>query len=150
VTHVHHSAIHARDVDVSLRFYRDGLGLQVLMDHEFDGDWRTLFEAPANRLRSVFLGDPAAPDAGIVELVVFDGGTDDSESRSAGPPPIGFFLLSFFVDVDDTLDRLGALGFDAPASRIRVPGPEGDVDLATVRDPDGVLVELIGAASMPS
>jgi catechol 2,3-dioxygenase-like lactoylglutathione lyase family enzyme len=149
VTHVHHSAIHARDVDASLRFYRDGLGLQVLMDHEFDGDWRTLFEAPANRLRSVFLGDPAAPDAGIVELVVF-GGTGDPESRPAGPPAAGFFLLSFFVDVDDSLARLSALGFDAPASRIRVSGPEGDVDMCTVRDPDGVLVELIGAASVPS
>jgi catechol 2,3-dioxygenase-like lactoylglutathione lyase family enzyme len=147
VTHVHHSAIHARDVDASLRFYRDGLGLRVLMDHEFDGDWQTLFGAPADRLRSVFLGDPAASDTGIVELVAFD------EARAvepdAGVPEAqraGFFLLSFFVDVDDTLTRLTELGFDGPASRIRVPGPEGDVEMATVRDPDGVLVELVGAA----
>jgi catechol 2,3-dioxygenase-like lactoylglutathione lyase family enzyme len=144
VTHVHHSAIHVQDVDTSLRFYRDGLGLRVLMDHEFDGDWRTLFGAPADRLRSVFLGDPAAPDAGIVELVAFDGVVDADESPSRLPMR-GFFLLSFFVDVDATVARLVRLGFDAPASRIRVPGPGGDVDMATVRDPDGVLVELVGA-----
>jgi catechol 2,3-dioxygenase-like lactoylglutathione lyase family enzyme len=149
VTHVHHSAIHARDVDASLRFYRDGLGLRVLMDHEFDGDWRTLFGAPADRLRSVFLGDPAAPDAGIVELVVFDDARAGSAEAGASLPEArraGFFLLSFFLDVDDTLARLAELGFEGPASRIRVPGPEGDVEMATVRDPDGVLVELVGAA----
>ena len=148
MTHVHHSAIHVQDLDTSLRFYRDGLGLQVLMDHEFDGDWRTLFGATADRLRSVFLGDPNAPDAGIVELVAYedDKGVPGGTSVS-GPPEHGFFLLSFFVDVDATLDRLSGLGFDAPASRIRVPGPGGDVEMATVRDPDGVLVELIDVAS---
>jgi glyoxylase I family protein len=147
VTHVHHSAIHARDVDTSLRFYRDGLGLRVLMDHEFDGDWRTLFGAPADRLRSVFLGDPAAPHAGIVELVTFDrAGAADAHASAPEARRAGFFLLSFFVDVGDTLTRLTELGFDGPASRIRVPGPEGDVEMATVRDPDGVLVELVGAS----
>ena len=141
---VHHRAVYARDVDASLRFYRDGLGLQVLMDHEFDGDWRTLFDAPADRLRSIFLGDPSSPDSGIVELVTFDGAGGDTPSP-AGPPRRGFFLLSFFVDVDATLARLANTGFDVPARRIRVPGPNGDVEMATVRDPDGVLVELIGA-----
>jgi glyoxylase I family protein len=145
VARVHHSAVYSRDVDASLRFYRDGLGLQVLMNHEFDGDWRMLFDAPGNHLRSVFLGDPATPDSGIVELVAFAGaGTDDGDR----PPPAttrpGFFLLSFFVDVDAALARLDALGLAGDVRRIRVPGPGGDVEMATVRDPDGVLVELIG------
>ena len=143
MAHVHHSAVYTRDVDASLRFYRDGLGLQVLMDHEFDGDWRTLFDAPGNRLRSVFLGDPDTPDAGIVELVAFA-----EDVTGAGPSPVppgpGFFLLSFFVDVPDTLARLDTLGLDGGARRIRIPGPGGDVEMATVRDPNGVLVELVG------
>jgi glyoxylase I family protein len=149
VAHVHHSAVYTRDVDASLRFYRDGLGLQVLMDHEFDGDWSTLFDAPGNRLRSVFLGDPDTPDAGIVELVAFaDDVTDDAGARpSPAPPGPGFFLLSFFVDVPDTLARLDTLGLDTGARRIRVPGPGDDVEMATVRDPDGVLVELVGIGS---
>jgi catechol 2,3-dioxygenase-like lactoylglutathione lyase family enzyme len=149
VTHVHHSAVYTRDVDASLRFYRDGLGLQVLMDHEFDGDWRTLFDAPGDRLRSVFLGDPDTPDAGIVELVAFAedvAGYAGNGPRPAPPEP-GFFLLSFFVDVPDTLARLDTLGLDGGVRRIRVPGPGGDVEMATVRDPDGVLVELIGIGS---
>jgi catechol 2,3-dioxygenase-like lactoylglutathione lyase family enzyme len=156
VTNLHHSAIHTADVDRSLRFYRDGIGLEVLMNQEFDGDWRTLFGAPADRLRSVFLGDPAAPDAGIVELVAFAGadagsgvGGDGQESAS-GPPGRGFFLLSFFVDVDAVLARLADLGFDAPARRIRVPGLDGVVEMATVRDPDGVLIELVGVPPGPA
>jgi catechol 2,3-dioxygenase-like lactoylglutathione lyase family enzyme len=146
VSHVHHSAVYVRDVDASLRFYRDGLGLQVLMDHEFDGDWSTLFDAPSDRLRSVFLGDPDSPDAGIVELVVFAGNPtgDDGDAPTPAPLRAGFFLLSFFVDVDATLARLAAVGLDGPARRIRVPGPGGDVEMATLRDPDGVLVELVG------
>jgi catechol 2,3-dioxygenase-like lactoylglutathione lyase family enzyme len=66
---VHHSAIVVRDVEASLRFWRDGIGLDVTMDMLFDGDWSTLFGAPANRLRSIFLGDLARTDAGIVELI---------------------------------------------------------------------------------
>ena len=152
MVHVHHSAVYTRDVDTSLRFYRDGLGLRVLMDHEFDGDWRTLFDAPGNRLRSVFLGDPDTPDAGIVELVAFaeDVAGDAGSGVAPAPPAAGFFLLSFFVDVPDTLARLDTLGLDAGARRIRVRGPGGDVEMATVRDPDGVLVELVGTARMPS
>jgi glyoxylase I family protein len=147
VAHVHHSAVLASDVDASLRFYREGLGLQVLMDHEFDGDWRTLFGAPADRLRSVFLGDPDSPDAGIVELVTF-AGDDGGDAPAPAPPRPGFFLLSFFVDVDATMARLAALGLDEQVRRISVPGPGGDVDMVTVRDPDGVLVELVGTAQI--
>lgn len=149
MAHVHHSAVYARDVDASLRFYRDGLGLQVLMDHEFDGDWRTLFDAPGDRLRSVFLGDPDSPDAGIVELVTFAGHVtgDGGAAPSPAPPRAGFFLLSFFVDVDATLARLAALALDGPVRRIQVPAPGGKVEMVTLRDPDGVLVELVGIDS---
>ena len=149
MAHVHHSAVVTRDVDASLRFYCDGLGLEVLMDHEFDGDWSTLFDAPRNRLRSVFLGDPASPDAGIVELVTFGADGAGGPPHPASPRS-GFFLLSFFVDVEATIARLAALGFGEPARRIRVPGPAGGVDMVTVRDPDGVLVELVGTAQMPA
>jgi catechol 2,3-dioxygenase-like lactoylglutathione lyase family enzyme len=140
---VHHSAICSRDIDASLRFYRDGLGLVVTMDEEFDGDWPTLFGASGSRLRSVFLGDPAVADAGFVELVSFVDGMSQG-SAWAGAPATGFFLLSFYVDVDATLERLAALGLGREPRRIAVPGPGGDVTMATVRDPYGVVIELIG------
>jgi catechol 2,3-dioxygenase-like lactoylglutathione lyase family enzyme len=144
---VHHSALCVADVDVSLRFYRDGIGLDVLMDQEFDGDWPALFGTTATRLRSVFLGDPGMANAGIVELVAFV-----ADPAAVPPPPVvpqaGFFLLSFFTDMEAALARLRDLGLGGEPRRIAVPGPDGPVAMATVRDPDGVLVELIdvGAA----
>ncbi|MEX2254303.1 MAG: VOC family protein [Acidimicrobiia bacterium] len=141
---LHHAAVCTRDLDRARCFYRDGLGLHELMDHEFDGDWPELFGARDPRLRSVFLGDPASADAGVVELVGFPSGVADAPSSPA-EPAVGFFLLSFFVDLDATLARLGELGFTDAARRIAVPGPQGPVRMATIRDPDGVLVELIDA-----
>ncbi len=154
---VHHSAIHVRDMDASLCFYRDGIGLEVLMDHVFEGDWPTLFDAPSSTLRSIFLGDPAHADAGVVELVTFEGAaapvtapdtapvTTAPPSAAAGPLPAGpgFFLLSFYVDVDEVLTRLAGLGF-GPGRRIEQPAPTGSVSMACVYDPDGIRIELVG------
>ena len=148
-TRLHHGAIVAHDVESSLRFYRDGIGLEVLMDHVFDGDWPALFDAPSTRLRSIFLGDHRHPDAGVVELVVFDEGDSPASSApgASGSGP-GFFLLSFYVDVEAVLGRLEALGF-GPARRIEQPAPTGAVTMASLCDPDGVRIELvdIGAPS---
>jgi catechol 2,3-dioxygenase-like lactoylglutathione lyase family enzyme len=142
---IHHAAICTADVARSMKFWRDGLGFAELFDQTFTGDWPELFGAKTDRLRSIFLGDPQAPDTGIVELVVFDG-TDDA---SAPPrrPRHGFFLLSLQREVDETLTTLAALGFADGVRRIRVPAPGGmTVPMAVITAPDGVLVELIGPA----
>ena len=136
---VHHSAVVCSDVELSLRFYRDGLGMDVLMDEVFDGDWPTLFAARSTRLRSIFLGSAGDETAGIVELVVLDA----EPAPDDRPPAYGFFLLSVYVDVEATLARLAAAGVQAEG-RTAIATPRGEVLMATVRDPDGVLVELIG------
>ena len=143
---VHHSAIQVHDIESSLRFYHDGIGLEVLMDHVFEGDWPTLFDTDSTSLRSIFLGDPRHADAGLVELVVFDEKVPSPAPTEAPDAGAGFFLLSFYVDVDATLARLGSLGF-GPARRIEQPAPTGSVTMATVRDPDGVRIELVGVAA---
>ncbi|MEZ5144280.1 MAG: VOC family protein [Acidimicrobiales bacterium] len=136
---VHHSGIVVRDLDTSLRFWRDGIGLAVLMDEHFDGDWPTLFDVSSTRLRAVFLGDPARPDAGVVELVGVDGATPAAAPPPVHPRPAGFLLLSVLTDVDATLTRLDDLGLGGEPRRVSAHG----VAMAVVRDPDGVLVELV-------
>ena len=138
---VHHTAVVWSDVELSLRFYRDGLGMDVLMDEVFEGDWPTLFDARSSRLRSIFLGSADDPSGGIVELVVFD--EDAEPAPSDRPPAYGFFLISLYLDVEQTLTRLEQFGVEAEG-RAELPTPKGPVLMATVRDPDGVLVELIG------
>jgi catechol 2,3-dioxygenase-like lactoylglutathione lyase family enzyme len=130
---IHHAAIVVADIDASLRFWRDGLGFELLMDETFEGDWKTLFGIDATKVRSVMVGDPSRPGSGIVEFVQFVG---------ADVPP-GFELLSLFVgDVDETLAQLGDNAKEL--RRIEVESPDGPVPMVTVRDPDGVLVEIIG------
>jgi catechol 2,3-dioxygenase-like lactoylglutathione lyase family enzyme len=142
---VHHIAIVTADVAESMRFWCDGLGLTELFDHTFTGDWPTLFGASSNTLRSIFLGDPAAPEAGIVELVAFD--DVPAAARPSDAPAFGFFLLSLQRDVDATLAALADLGFDDGVRRISMPAPGGKtVDMAVINAPDGVRVELIGPA----
>jgi catechol 2,3-dioxygenase-like lactoylglutathione lyase family enzyme len=141
---VHHTAICTADVERSMRFWRDGLGLTEMMDITVQGDWRTLFRAKSDELRSIFLGDPATANAGIVELVMFDGAP---EAEPLPPTPRnGFFLLSLERDVESTLATLASLGFDDGVRRITMPTPDGKkLPMAVITAPDGVLVELIGS-----
>ena len=149
---IHHTAIVTADVDASMRFWRDGLGLAELFDYTFTGDWPTLFGAATDQLRSIFLGDPKTPETGIVELVVLDRAREERKdiSTETAPPPtdvpgFGFFLLSLQRDVDATLVTLAGLGFDDGVRRIEMPAPGGKrVAMAVVNAPDGVRVELIG------
>jgi len=78
-----------------------------------------------------------------VELVSFVDGMAGGAPVTT-EPALGFLLVSVYVDVDATLQRLAALGLGGEPRRIAQPGPAGDISMATVRDPDGVLVELIG------
>lgn len=138
---VHHSAIVVTDVEASLRFWRDGLGFDVVMDERFDGDWPTLLHAPSTSLRAIFLGDPRHPRSGIVELV-------DLGLVGAPPPPsptttAGFLLLSIVTDLEAALARLADLGLGGTPRRIDVSG----VAMAVVTDPDGVLVELVDSGA---
>ena len=104
MTKLHHAAVCTTDIDRSMQFWREGLGFREMMDHEFEGDWPTLFEASTNHLRSIFQGDPDDSSGGIVELVEFDP-IDPADDPSATPRP-GFFLLSVYCDLEATLVRL--------------------------------------------
>lgn len=137
---IHHSAICVRDVETSLRFWRDGLGFAVVMDERFTGDWPTLLRVPSTSLRAVFLGDPANSAAGIVELVDLGEVPDGPGAVGASAPASsGFLLLSVMTDLDAALARLRELGLGGTPRRIEVAG----VAMAVVVDPDGVAVELV-------
>jgi glyoxylase I family protein len=140
---IHHSVIVVGNLDESLRFYRDGIGLDVLFDREVEGDWPALFDGPSRSLRAVFLGDRQVPDiyAGVLELNAFIGG-DISTGPSLGPPTTGLLMLSFFVDVEATLEKLAGLALGGLPRRVTQATSHGPITIATVRDPDGVLIVL--------
>lgn len=137
---LHHAGICCADLDESLRFYRDGIGLSVLADVVLEADLAPLLGVTTTSVRTVFLGAAERPDAGIVELLSLGVESVDGGAPQAGTPARGVFLLSVQVDVDEVLARLAGLGFGG--TPLAMPTPGGG-KAATVVDPDGVMVELL-------
>lgn len=140
MTTLHHAGVCVRDMEQSLRFYCEGLGLTVLADKVLHADLESLLGVCTETVRTVFLGDGEHLDSGIIELL--DVGLPDiAESQpQAGLPARGVFLLSLQVDVHDVLSRLDGLGLGGTARTMPTPGGG---TAATVTDPDGVMVELL-------
>lgn len=137
---VHHTGLCPADLDASLRFYVDGLGLDVLVDVTLAADLEPLLGERTDKVRTVFLGSAEHPDAGTLELLDLGTGRVQQQPAAAGRPQRGLFLLSFQVPVEPALERLAQLGLGAPHRRMTAPS--GNL-AATVVDPDGVVVELL-------
>jgi catechol 2,3-dioxygenase-like lactoylglutathione lyase family enzyme len=143
MTIVHHTGLCPADFDAALRFYREGIGLDILVDSVMAMDLEPLLGIRTASVRTVFLGDADRPDGGIVELI--DVGSSDitDAPTQSGVPSRGLFLLSLQVDIQAVLARLAALGLGQPWRTMT--RPDGSLLAATVVDPDGVIVELLHA-----
>ena len=136
---IHHTVVIVRDLDASLRFYRDGIGPR--------GAGRPVGRGRLARACSTL---PAVASGRCSSATRRSRTTRRACSSSTcstamslpaqppGPPGTGFFLMSFFVDVEATLGRLAELGLGGEPRRVDAADPDGAISLATVRDPDGV------------
>ncbi len=144
---IHHTAVWIREPDVEpcLRFYRDGLGLELLADLEVAEDFENIFHAPYRRLRSLQLGDPRHLDSGVYELIVFSepsGAEPEPSAAVLEPGPPRLLLISLYTDLDEVLPRLAGLGFGETREMIVNIPDAGACRVVSLRDPVGVLVEL--------
>jgi lactoylglutathione lyase len=135
-----HLGICVRDLERSIRFYRDLLGFRALTRIEAKGpevdrmlrlsgvDQETVFlERDGVRLALFALRSPPIRDAGRVR--------DMNEA--------GMVALMLRVDdLDATLERLRAAGVRV-LDETRVDHPAWGSKLVFVTDPDGMLVELV-------
>lgn len=132
---VHHVAVVVRDLDASLRFYRDVLGLAL----------ETVLPIPSDRVTIAFL--PVGESK--IELVA---PTDDTTgvARFLANKGEGFHHVCFEVeDLAETLTRLAIDGVELIDTAPR-KGAEGPVAFLHPRSCHGVLVELIEAPGGPS
>ena len=114
-----HTMVRVRDLDASLRFYRDGLGLVETRRKDY----------PQGRFTLVFLAAPKSPEAEI-ELTY---NYDDEDYGSAR----NFGHLAFRVDdIYATCAHLQAMG-------ITINRPPRDGRMAFVRSPDLISIELL-------
>lgn len=121
-----HTMVRVTDLEASLRFYRDALGLELL----------TVREVPAGRFTLAFLAAPGDA-AAQVELTYNWPAADGSVEVYTGGRNFGH--LAYAVDdIYATCQRLMDHG-------VTINRPPRDGHMAFVRSPDGVSVELLQA-----
>jgi lactoylglutathione lyase len=121
-----HSMIRVRDLDASLRFYVEGLGLHEVRRKE----------VPEGKYTLVFLAAPDSPEAEI-ELTWNWGSQEDYGSAR------NFGHLAFRVDdIYATCSRLQAMGYT-------IHRPPRDGHMAFVRSPDLISIELLQEGHLP-
>lgn len=120
-----HSMVRVRDLDASLRFYCEGLGLREVrrMDN------------PQGKFSLIFLSAPDSPDTEI-ELThnwpALDGSPDEDYGSARN-----FGHLAFRVDdIHATCAHLQAMG-------VTINRPPRDGHMAFVRSPDLISIELL-------
>ena len=121
-----HSMVRVRDLDASLRFYCEGLGLREVRRKE----------VPEGKYTLVFLAAAESPEAEI-ELTYNWGVQEDYGSAR------NFGHLAFRVDdIYATCTRLQAIG-------CIIHRPPRDGHMAFVRSPDLISIELLQEGHLP-
>jgi lactoylglutathione lyase len=121
-----HSMVRVRDLDVSLRFYCEGLGLKQVRR----------MDVPEGKYTLVYLAAPESPEA-EVELTHNWGSQEDYGSAR------NFGHLAFRVkDIYATCEHLQSMGYT-------INRPPRDGHMAFVRSPDLISVELLQEGHLP-
>ena len=124
-----HTMIRVRDLDATLKFFCDGLGLREMRRKESE----------AGKFTLIFLAAPESPEA-EVELTLNWGSDEDYGSAR------NFGHLAFEVDdIYATCAHLASMG-------VTINRPPRDGHMAFVRSPDLISVELLqkGAPLAPA
>lgn len=114
-----HTMVRVNNLEQSLGFYRDALGLEVCLTREF----------PEGRYTLVYLAAPNDPEAQI-ELTYNWGETSYTQGRNFGH-------IAYEVDnIYEICERLMQHG-------IVINRPPRDGYMAFIRSPDGISIELL-------
>ena len=120
-----HTMIRVNDLDESVRFYCDLLGMKLLRKKDY----------PSGRFTLAFVGYGTETDNAVIELTH----NWDTHEYALGT---GFGHIAVGVeDVYKTCEALRAKG----AKIVREPGPmkHGGSEIAFIEDPNGYKIELI-------
>jgi catechol 2,3-dioxygenase-like lactoylglutathione lyase family enzyme len=137
-----HAGVTVSDMERSLAFYRDALGLEIASDGITGGpSAHRIWGMTTNKVRVVFLRVPGS-DA-LVELFEFY----DLERHPASARPCDFgagHMCLFAEDLDALYTRLRDLGYVSRGTEVVTidAGPHTGAKAVYMKDPDGYHVEL--------
>jgi glyoxylase I family protein len=134
-----HTGIVVADMEASLRFWRDVMGLSVVADFREEGEYiNTLQHLMGVRLHMIKL---SAPDGSLIELL-------EDEAHPTPPSPHndlcdrGIRHIAFTVaDVGESWRVLREYGCEILSDP--VTSPDGNARLFFARDPEGNLLEIV-------
>ena len=134
-----HTGIVVNDMEKCLRFWRDILGLKVVIDSWEEGDFIDTVQGLAGV--KVHMAKLAAPDGTLIELL------KDEKHPGEAPPDRQLFdrgigHVAFTVaDVEAAFRVLRDEGCDVLSDPIT--SPDGKARLFFARDPEGNLLEIV-------
>ena len=143
---IHHVSISVTDLERSVAFYRDVLGLRVTMEGTVGDEQHEIYlRLPAGTSARVAILQADERPLGAVELIEWSLPSTPRPPNRPGDP--GVFLLAFDV-VDETsdaararLERAGAR-FWSDIQTMTIDG-YGDIRAVVFEDPDGLMLELL-------
>jgi lactoylglutathione lyase len=139
-----HGGVSVSDMDASLAFYHDGLGLPVVVDAIRDAPYlHETLDLPFTELRYVLLGVPGVP-GNMVELLEYRGLEKMSAAARPCDPGSGHICLQV-RDAEAAFARMTGLGYRSRSASIVdvTSGVNAGGKIAYFADPDGFWVELL-------
>lgn len=145
ITSINHTGLTVSDLDRALRFYRDVLGLEVVMQQEKEGGYLAAITGyPGAHVRMAHL-----VTAGGERLELFEYVEPRGRGRPLEPSTIGITHVCLVVDdIHEAYHRLVAAGAEPFSEPIEIDtGANAGAYGLYVRDPDGIVLELFQAKS---
>jgi catechol 2,3-dioxygenase-like lactoylglutathione lyase family enzyme len=143
---LHHVGLTVSDLDASLRFWGDALGMQTVVRQERQGGYlEAIVREPGAHVLQAQLELPE----GGARVELFQYVAPEGETVHARPRDVGFAHVAVrCTDLDDRLERLLAAGGEAFGDVIEVDaGVNAGARAVYVRDPDGHVLELFSVAA---
>jgi lactoylglutathione lyase len=136
-----HTGMVVSNLDRSIEFYRDGLGLTVSEKLRHEGQpVADLIGAKVSAVEIAFVSLPNWE----IELLQYHG-SDVRKTSNLHPSDVGCMHLSIEVNsVETALARIAEAGY-APTGIVMSPqkGPRKGGKLVYTQDPDGIVIELV-------
>jgi len=147
VQYVMHLGICVRDLERSIRFYRDGLAFEEAGELKIAGEpTATLVEVPGLALHAVYL----ERDGIRIELLHYSspGTVGNAERRPMNQPGLTHLALRV-DDLDETIAKLTPLGATI-LEHTRIYDEKFESHIIYITDPDGTRLEIIEVPNDPT